>query len=295
MRGFSEASKVFRLQGAAGMSRSIIDRLLHTTVALSGPVCETVSGARVLEIGGPSSKFRRAGLLPLYDQAGMVDNVNFSATTLWEHGLVDGEDFIYGGRTLGTQYLCEATCLKGIADSSYDVIVSSHTLEHLADPLRALREWLRVCKQGGHLVLVLPHRDGSFDRNRPLTALEHLLDDERRAVGEDDETHLQEVLTLHDLRRDPDAGTRWRFERTLAENARNRGMHHHVFGSALAVDAVAAGGWTPLAVEARRPYDIVVLALKRHPATPDPGPPVLRASPFQSDRNLLRGRSSDAS
>lgn len=46
-----------------------------------------------------------------------------------------------------------------IASQSMDAVFSSHLLEHLEDPGAALKEWWRVIKQGGHLVLYLPHKD----------------------------------------------------------------------------------------------------------------------------------------
>lgn len=36
---------------------------------------------------------------------------------------------------------------------------SAHTLEDIDNPEEALREWLRVLKIGGHLILYLPHKD----------------------------------------------------------------------------------------------------------------------------------------
>ncbi len=45
------------------------------------------------------------------------------------------------------------------APESYDTIHSSHCLEHLFDPQEALRQWWRLVKRGGYLVLVVPHED----------------------------------------------------------------------------------------------------------------------------------------
>lgn len=45
------------------------------------------------------------------------------------------------------------------ADASMDYVYSSHCLEDLKDHKQALREWWRVLKVGGYLVLYLPHRD----------------------------------------------------------------------------------------------------------------------------------------
>lgn len=42
------------------------------------------------------------------------------------------------------------------ATESMDFVFSSHTLEHMVDPRETLKEWFRVIKIGGYLVLYLP-------------------------------------------------------------------------------------------------------------------------------------------
>jgi hypothetical protein len=56
------------------------------------------------------------------------------------------------------------------------------------------------------LVLLLPHKRHTFDYCHPVTALAHLVDDFKAEMGEDDLTHLPEILVLRDLERDPDGG-----------------------------------------------------------------------------------------
>jgi SAM-dependent methyltransferase len=51
-------------------------------------------------------------------------------------------------------------------DSSLDFVYSSHLLEDFTDWTPVLREWVRVLKPGGHLVILIP------DRERWLAALE---------------------------------------------------------------------------------------------------------------------------
>jgi ADP-heptose:LPS heptosyltransferase/predicted SAM-dependent methyltransferase len=53
------------------------------------------------------------------------------------------------------------TCekLSIFADSSMDFVFSSHLLEHIEDTEAALKEWMRVIKNDGYLILYLPHKD----------------------------------------------------------------------------------------------------------------------------------------
>ncbi len=49
--------------------------------------------------------------------------------------------------------------LSNIPDNSFDFLYSSHCLEHLIDPSLALKNWLRVVRDGGHLVFQIPDED----------------------------------------------------------------------------------------------------------------------------------------
>ena len=52
----------------------------------------------------------------------------------------------------------DAQYLRGIPNESYDFVYSSHTLEHMNDPAVSLKNWWRVVKTGGYLIIFLPHR-----------------------------------------------------------------------------------------------------------------------------------------
>jgi SAM-dependent methyltransferase len=65
------------------------------------------------------------------------------------------------------------------ADKSVDFVLASHVIEHFPDPIKALREWDRVARR--YVFLVVPHRDRTFDSDRPLTPVDELL--ERHAAG----------------------------------------------------------------------------------------------------------------
>jgi SAM-dependent methyltransferase len=222
-----------------------------------------IAERRGLEIGGPSNGFGARGILPIYRAAGRIDNVNFSARTTWEANLRDGGEFQFDARRApGTQWVREASALNGLADETYDFILSSHCLEHLANPLLALREWRRVVRSEGHLVLLLPDPTRCFDHRRPITTLAHLREDFERGCAEDDMTHVSEVLALHDLARDPGAGSAATFRERVQRNAENRCIHHHVFDLALMASILAETGWRVIATERVRPVHLVAFAEK---------------------------------
>ncbi len=216
-----------------------------------------------LELGGPSRVFSARAILPVYPSALRIDNVNFASQTAWEAGLKDGGEFHFAaGKPPGRQFLREATALTGIADASYDFVLSSHCLEHVANPLSALHEWRRVIRDGGHLLLILPNPRHTFDRRRPTTSLAHLHEDYLRQTGEDDLTHLPEILALHDLALDPNAGSLEQFRARSLLNAQNRCLHHHVFDLPLMRTMLAETGWSVLAQEEVRPMHLLALAQK---------------------------------
>ena len=53
----------------------------------------------------------------------------------------------------------DAMSMDGVADDSYDFVHSSHCLEHMRSPSRALSNWIRICKPGGYLVIMVPDED----------------------------------------------------------------------------------------------------------------------------------------
>lgn len=183
------------------------------------------------EIGGPSES--TWGTFGVYDVVEKLDVINFASNTLWESGLTNGSPFVWKEQTKGKQYVRDAVDLKGIPDGYYDFVLASHVLEHIANPLKALIEWLRVTKPRGVLLLILPFKNLTFDHNRKVVSIEHLSQDYRNGTDETDLSHLDEILRLHDLKMDPPAGNITTFRTRSEKNFWNRGLHQHVYDQKL--------------------------------------------------------------
>jgi hypothetical protein len=202
-----------------------------------------------------------AGPIPIYDVLGSLDNCLYSGSTIWTGEVREGNTFLYhSGKEPGAQIICDARDLYPIKDASYDSVLACHCLEHIANPLRALAEWKRVLKADGLLLLILPHKDGTFDWRRPITTLAHMVQDYENAIGEEDLTHLPEILELHDLSKDEAAGTKEQFRQRCLANHINRAMHHHVFDTIAAMAMVNHAGLKILRVDTLKPCHIIILA-----------------------------------
>jgi SAM-dependent methyltransferase len=249
------------------------------------------AGAVALEPGGPSALFGADGLIPVYPQLAALDTLDFAERTLWSDAPQTEAPEL---TTVRRRVIAEAGSLSDTPADSYDAVLASHVLEHLANPLGALLEWGRVVRPGGHVLLIVPHRDGTFDHRRPATSLEHLREDAARETGEEDLTHLPEILELHDLARDPGAPNRAVFEQRSRENPATRAMHHHVFVTRTVAELCAAAALEVLLLRAKEPFNIVCLCRVGDPRGEGLNDSQLsrieRRSLFASDRANARRR-----
>jgi SAM-dependent methyltransferase len=212
-----------------------------------------------LEIGGPSAVFRDwYRPLPIYDKVASLDNCDISRTTTWAS---HADVYAFSPRKVpGKSIFCDGSDLSIIANDSYDFVLSSHNLEHFANPVKALKEWQRVTRPNGSLVLVLPNYANTFDHRREPTAVSHMLEDFNRDTQEDDLTHLPEILSKHDLSMDRPAGSPEEFRERSLNNFTNRCLHHHVFNEYNSRELLTHIGMDVLSVETALPFHIFLLA-----------------------------------
>lgn len=259
-----KAITIFQSRGISGLLRATYSRVCSLLASRAKSFLTYKNqfvGKSGIEIGGPSQAFSRRGIFPVYPIVDNLDNCNFSRTTVWDGSANPGREFRFAhGKLNGHQYIVEATAMEELQSNAYDFVLSSHMLEHTANPILALSEWKRLLTDNGILVLLLPNRYDTFDHRRPVTSMAHLIADFKAGMTEGDLTHLPEILALHDLERDPEAGDLASFTSRSMRNAENRCLHHHVFDAKLAVDLVEHVGLKILSVEEIRPHHILLLA-----------------------------------
>jgi SAM-dependent methyltransferase len=117
--------------------------------------------------------------------------------------------------------------LETVADGSLDFIIANHFLEHCEDPLGTLARHAAKLRPGGILFYAVPHAHNIYDRNRPITTLEHVLADSRDGGIGSRLPHYREVARVtHGL-----AGEEAE-QRALALMHTRQTIHFHVWNVA---------------------------------------------------------------
>ena len=118
-------------------------------------------------------------------------------------------------------------------------------------------------KQKGRLVLVLPDKEFTFDHNRPITSLAHLIEDYKNNIDESDTTHFEEVIALHDFNYDDFVQSNEELIQRTHLNIENRAVHHHVFNLALIKEMLIYCGFELVHQQTYPPFHLVSVAQKK--------------------------------
>jgi SAM-dependent methyltransferase len=140
--------------------------------------------------------------------------------------------------------------LGQFGDGAFDFVVSNHVLEHLSNPVKAVREVFRICRRGGIVILSVPDKDFTFDRGRELTTWEHLWSDYVNDVRVSGDDHYESFLR---------SAAPYVFDeppenlRIHIQLSRNRREHAHVWNSAT-FETFLRDCFRKLGIEARCRY-----------------------------------------
>jgi glycosyltransferase involved in cell wall biosynthesis/predicted SAM-dependent methyltransferase len=88
--------------------------------------------------------------------------------------------------------------LEFIKDSSQDFVIANHFIEHCQNPIAAVWNMLRILKSGGILYLAIPDKNETFDVDRQVTPIEHLLRDYNEGPTWSKQEHYEEYVTVVD-------------------------------------------------------------------------------------------------
>ncbi|MEY2835140.1 MAG: hypothetical protein RLZZ557_802 [Bacteroidota bacterium] len=116
---------------------------------------------------------------------------------------------------------------------SYDWVISSHVIEHLENPIKALLGSHKVLKPEGYIYSVLPLYTQTFDKHRQVTSLQHLIEDYESNKAGADWVHIDEFIRQYDC--DSDLvfkGDRKKWLENFMLKP-DRHTHYHVFDLAL--------------------------------------------------------------
>lgn|SRR5487761_661013 len=90
----------------------------------------------------------------------------------------------------------DAADLSALETDSVDFVIANHVVEHLQDPIRALQEMARVTRPGGLLYMAIPDQRVTFDRRRPATTVQHLVDEYLHGTQATRRAHVIEYVVL---------------------------------------------------------------------------------------------------
>jgi ubiquinone/menaquinone biosynthesis C-methylase UbiE len=110
----------------------------------------SLKGKRVLEVACGSTNFATI----LQSMGAVVSSVDFSAAAL----RIAQKKALSAGAGISTLDLVQADAHHlPFVDCAFDIVISCETIEHLLDPLAAVREMARVCNPDGVLYLTTPN------------------------------------------------------------------------------------------------------------------------------------------
>jgi hypothetical protein len=211
-----------------------------------------------IEFGGPTELFYATQHNMLLYKHVFLDGGNLFEENHFQNKITG--EFNYMGK-VGKQLNVDCANLESIKaiNTKYDFVVTSHVIEHLANPIKAIKSWSdNIIKTNGYILSIIPDYRFCFDRNRPLTSIEHLLSDFNNDTSEDDTTHIEEQKTLHDWA----YGGHKDFYRLCEMNGKTRVVHHHTFTPETANQLFIEAGLKPIMTFKHDDLNIINLSIK---------------------------------
>ena len=132
--------------------------------------------------------------------------------------------------------ITDGETLEAVSDSTEDFVIANHFIEHCQNPIGALIAMFRVLKPGGVLYLAIPDKRNSFDKDRPVTTLEHVIRDYKEGPAWSRREHFEEWTRLVNKVEDDEEA-----EKQIALNLSiDYSIHYHVWTQAEMLELIVA-------------------------------------------------------
>ena len=177
------------------------------------PLELAIRGKTVLEIGGPSALL--SGIYPALRSISFL-NLPQSMAVHAQGSNPANTESVYSGDAVDEDSIVENRLV-----GKFDAVISSHTLEHFANPLKALKVWRKCLSANGYIVTIVPNKNACWDTDREYTSFDHILSDYQNNVAESDMTHLHESACM--------MASRPSYYQDVGESNSTRVIHHHVY------------------------------------------------------------------
>jgi SAM-dependent methyltransferase len=129
----------------------------------------------------------------------------------------------YGHATAATIF-ADIETMIGIPNESADFVIANQVLEHVENPLLALRSISRVLRSSGIAFISLPDKRFSFDRRRAITTLDHFIRDYQHGPDASRAEHYDDWVLHAEGLEGPD-----RTERVTSMLSSRANIHFHVW------------------------------------------------------------------
>lgn len=159
-----------------------VGRVVPATVGEARELAASQLHGRGLEVGAGASPFP----VPLACDVEYADAYGYEDLLRNRYAGQDEHDIVVPA------HKADLDDLRSIPDEAYDFVVACHVIEHTRNPIGAIKAAYTKLKPGGSLVLVIPDMTLTFDRNRAVTPLEHLILDYRDPSLERDAEHYRD-------------------------------------------------------------------------------------------------------
>lgn len=166
---------------------------------------------KALEIGGPSSLLKS-----FYNLLSEYTVYNYEPA-MSKHSQEGDYSIVVGDAT-------NPDIIKQL-DTKFDLLITSHTLEHIANPIKALKIWKQLLAPDGIILTIVPCKHHCWDRNRNYTTLTHIINDYNNNTPESDMSHVDESSCMIE--------TRPTYYEDVGYNNEARIIHHHVYSKSV--------------------------------------------------------------